>query len=207
MLNEIDEDIALYPITNGHTRESSCSDSSVQHMSKTTLPFKQSMSSVGDAGENDGIDCFDSPTPARGFHGALLNRHSIECVAGESGRPCVDSDSSRPSVDSAPPSPLIMRSSYQRFLDAKRKESSTASMHSYSSVNSSPCPRPARKKLLMLTGNKLPKAPLKQPTLSNLSSIPSVESGRVMRLKDSLESKLSPGRDETMHCKWKKIMV
>lgn len=167
-----------------------------------------------------------SPTPANGLRHAI-NRHSMDVDVGDStrpsleidvgssegGRPSIDSDApgtrpsmnsegSRPSFDSVRP-----LSPAQRLVQQKQnqlvKQSTASSMLSLSSVNSSPCPRPPRRKLLMLTGGRLPRAPVAAPIFKAAApavQVPSPAPGRVRKLKDSWEAKLSPKKEDTVRC-------
>ncbi|KAK9895296.1 hypothetical protein P389DRAFT_211905 [Cystobasidium minutum MCA 4210] len=256
MLQEVDEDVALDPISDPHllnaqrasfastlsssgrTNRDSCL-SSIGHFQTartSNLPFRFSSAS-----ESDGTGSIaHSPTPANGIRRAL-NRHSLDCERGDQSRLSLDfsfdghgSPTRRSNVGSHPSSPVsdlgrkanestssnlpslsIMRKSAALVTatsNAFVKQSTQSSLFSLSSVNSSPCPRPPRRKLLMLTGNRLPRAPpaapvfASPPQANNQLQAPhlaakvrpsmSPQQGRVRRLKDSWEAKMSPKKDE-----------
>ena len=168
-----------------------------------------------------------SPTPANGLRHAI-NRHSMDVDVGDSARPSLEldvgsSEGGRPSIDSAGPGARpsmdseCSRPSFdsvrplspaQRLVQQKQnqlvKQSTASSMLSLSSVNSSPCPRPPRRKLLMLAGGRLPRAPVAAPVFKAAAPAiaPSPAPGRVRRLKDSWEAKLSPKKEETVRCEY-----
>lgn len=206
MLDEIDEDVALDPIAKPHLRNSHYTASSNRTSAAFSLARTARSSMVGTS-ESEPFSEVASPTPANGQRVCLqARRHSIEAEVGDWSRPSIDSDAGRPSFDSVRDSPVKIRPEYrqhwqERQQKLEQKQSSTSSLFTYSSINSSPCPRPPRRKLLMLTGNKLPRAPLKQPVFASAASstiskpavtTQSPESGRVRRLKASWETKFSP---------------
>lgn len=205
----------------------------------TNLPFRFSSAS-----ESDGTGSIaHSPTPANGLRRAL-NRHSLDCELGDLSRLSLDlsapghgTPSRRTSIDSHPSSPVsemgrmanesviselpsmsIARKSAALMATTSNafvKQSTQSSLFSLSSVNSSPCPRPPRRKLLMLTGNRLPRAPPQAPVFAaaqrgKLAEIASPHShgvaklrpsmspqqGRVRKLKDTWEAKLSPNKEQ-----------
>lgn len=205
MLDEIDEDVALDPISNRGMRRSLYSSISSSH--RLSVPHsmprtaRSSLSTVGST-FSDGMSLFASPTPVNRIAGLSIARHSIEPQPGDSARPSFDSDDGRrPSIDSIPQMPSV-RPEFVAQLEERRllaqKQSTASTAFTYESVNSSPCPRPPRRKLLMLTGNKLPRAPLRQPLFkvfgSNSNSADSPEHGRVKNLKAAFEARSSPDK-------------
>lgn len=198
----------------------------------TNLPFRFSSAS-----ESDGTGSIaHSPTPANGLR-RILNRHSLECELGDLSRRSLDmsapghgTPSPRNSFETNPSSPIsemgrmanssivsdlpslsIAKNAAAHMVNASQafvKQSTQSSLFSLSSVNSSPCPRPPRRKLLMLTGNRLPRPPPAAPVFANDKAgnqaivIPqsrirpsmSPQQGRVQRLKDTWEAKLSPDK-------------
>lgn len=205
------------------------------HTARTkNLPFRFSSAS-----ESDGTGSIaHSPTPANGLR-RILNRHSLECDVGDLSRLSLDmsapghgTPSRRNSLESHPSSPIsdlgrmanssivsdlpslsfarksaaLMATASQAFV----KQSTQSSLFSLSSVNSSPCPRPPRRKLLMLTGNRLPRPPPSAPVFVNnalttqadttlqgkVRPSMSPQQGRVQRLKDTWEAKLSPNKEQ-----------
>lgn len=254
MLQEVDEDVVLDPISDPHLlnaqrasfassvlssvpskRDSSGSIGLFQTARTSNLPYRFSSTS-----ESDGTGSIaHSPTPANGLR-RVLNRHSMECDVGDQSRRSLefslDSHGSpirRTYFDSQPSSPVselgraanetivsnlpslsIVRKSTALMAatsNAIVKQSTQSSLFSLSSVNSSPCPRPPRRKLLMLTGNRLPRPPPAEPvfaapaqtasvplvrqTLAKLRPSMSPQQGRVRRLKDSWEAKISPKKN------------
>lgn len=202
----------------------------------TNLPFRFSSAS-----ESDGTGSIaHSPTPANGIR-RVLNRHSLECDLGDLSRLSLDisapghgTPSRRNSIESHPSSPIselgrmansstiselpslsLARNAAALMttaLEAPVKQSTQSSLFSLSSVNSSPCPRPPRRKLLMLTGNRLPRPPPSAPVFATqtltsqtlevqhgtakLRPSMSPQQGRVRRLKDTWEAKLSPDQEQ-----------
>ena len=196
--------------------------------------------STGTGESFDGMSFVGSPTPADKLRGAqisssgglLINRHSMDVNVGNStrvsldlestGRPSIDSETSeRQSFDSIRPLPASKSMATTTIAQGRYgplvKLSTASSLFSLSSVNSSPCPRPAagfaggKKKLLMLTGNRLPRGPMisapvfkKQQQAGH--TVPAQEAGspvqgRVKELKTTWEERLSPKKDDSASCK------
>lgn len=230
MLEEVDENVVLAPMSRPDLRshtfdsDSGMSEDVSNRNSLDTLRTAESYPHT-ESSESDGMSYIGSPTPGHALPAGMisLNRHSIECDRGTSTRPSFDDSdgnpSARPSFDSDRPALPGVRGhgslavyQHPQYLHSAAKQSTRSSLFSLSSVNSSPCPRPpgGRRKLLMLTGNRLPRPPLAAPKFTKppqshqarpLSS-ESPPIGRVRELKDSWEAKCSPKKDETIHCRW-----
>ena len=205
---------------------------------QTARTSRSSFASASTGESQDGISFIVSPTPSdklNGRGGLLINRHSLDVNVGnstrasldlesegESGRPSTESE--RPSFDSIRPLPAPAAASKPSMtLQGKYgpivKLSTASSMFSLTSVNSSPCPRPpaglagGRKKLLMLTGNRLPRGPIiSAPVFKKQITQPEREvqkgqeagspvQGRVKELKTTWEERLSPKKEDTISCK------
>lgn len=233
-----DVDLEPVPPTPGADAPSSYQSSQTGSSNRDSLripPYQTARTSRSSSAStsSDGISFVGSPTPAdklatqaSGGGGLLNNRHSLDVNVGNStrvsldfesaSRPSIDSEASRPSFDSIRPLPAAIKPvpGAKNIAGPLVKLSTASSLFTLSSTHSSPCPRsrPAaeggKKRLLMLTGNRLPRAPMiAAPTFKkqDAGTQPGKEStspvqGRVKELKTSWEERLSPKKDDTTHC-------
>lgn len=198
MLEDVDEDVVLAPIASYDLRSSIDStrstDTEYQPQRYNRESAVSKLSAVESAA-SDGVDYFASPTPAFMASAAVIvTRQSMQLP-----RPSIDSVDSRPSIDSLPPSPTVRKAKTPGLLKALRlqpKQSTSSSISTSlfsapSSINSSPCPGPPRRKLLMLTSNRTPKPAVMQDIAVQTSVQAATSAGRVRQLKSPWEAKFS----------------